>query len=278
MCGIYGFIGKPTNKTRTIIKNLGILNVERGADSSGIGIFSDSQYYHYKKAVDSQLFFEVIQPEKYIYTSGFNNFVNIIGHTRHATTGSVNDNNSHPFLFDNVFFAHNGIISNFDTLQKKYNTHYAVDSQIIGHLLQEKNNDIDAFSELRGWLTVPYIHLEDIRSLYIATYNAPLHFAISNNGVYYSSQKNHLQKALQKSKVSASIGQGGTNKLYKFTYNNETITIQKSKIQVKSSYEWGSYTGYQSNFDYYSSFFKTKPRKNQQELAKTIYYYRPIVI
>ena len=64
----------------------------------------------------------------------------IIGHNRLATHGKAHDNNNnHPFTSTRFTWAHNGIISNYDEINKKYKLKYKgdVDSGIIGLALEK---------------------------------------------------------------------------------------------------------------------------------------------
>ena len=77
----------------------------------------------------------------------------VLAHTRKATTGNVTQLNAHPFDMGKIIGAHNGIISNHDSLQKKYKRSFEVDSQ---HLLAHINDGLP-ISEVSGYGTVTYI-------------------------------------------------------------------------------------------------------------------------
>ncbi len=110
MCGIVGYSG-PKSASSVIYSGLKRLEY-RGYDSAGIAVVDDDRDVHTVKSVGavSELDFGSL-PES----------ANIgIGHTRWATHGGVTDVNAHPHTYGDVTLVHNGIIENYEELQKSY--------------------------------------------------------------------------------------------------------------------------------------------------------------
>ncbi|MDG1269075.1 MAG: class II glutamine amidotransferase, partial [Ulvibacter sp.] len=106
MCGIVGYIGH--REAYPIVIN-GLKRLEyRGYDSAGIALYDGSKIQLAKtkgKVVDLEA-----QVAKEITTKGSLG----IGHTRWATHGVPNDENSHPHYSNSgdLVIIHNGIIEN----------------------------------------------------------------------------------------------------------------------------------------------------------------------
>ena len=105
--GIVGFIGN-INAKDVVIKGLERLEY-RGYDSSGIAVL-ENEFNIYK---------DVGRVEELRKITNHINSNICIGHTRWATHGKVNKNNSHPHhSFSNRFIiVHNGIIENYKELK-----------------------------------------------------------------------------------------------------------------------------------------------------------------
>jgi len=231
MCGIYGFCGNATERTKENIERLGLLNEARGWDSTGLAVISGQECLIYKKAVNSTKFFSEYSNIKNgdIYKNF--EFLTVLGHTRLATHGAVTDLNAHPFRNEDMVFTHNGIVSNFEELQEKYKTQYEVDSQVIGNILQE--GDKEAFKNLRGMFTVPFVDMKESDILQVAIHNQVFAFAYKGSELYYSSDIKHLRTVFKGQGFQ--ICNGGNNLLYKFyLINNQEFAIGSEKIEAKA--------------------------------------------
>lgn len=112
MCGIIGYVGFLDAK-KTLIDGLKTLEY-RGYDSAGISFFTDNGIQTIKTVGKVSALRNLVksQADDIISTCG-------IGHTRWATHGGVSDTNSHPHTAGKVTLIHNGIIENYQELQKE---------------------------------------------------------------------------------------------------------------------------------------------------------------
>lgn len=133
MCGIFGAVKKES------FLDLYDLNRKRGSFSTSLVIFtttSDLVVHRWNgsislkdasKELDESIKKQKIQP--YFY----------LGHTQAPTSSKrkFSRETSHPFVYENWVVAHNGVLSNFDSIKKEYNPKWPnpVDSSIIPYML-----------------------------------------------------------------------------------------------------------------------------------------------
>lgn len=241
MCGIYGFIGKPTKKTGDILRGLGILNQERGTDSTGIVMADETNVTLLKRVVNATQFYNDPKIKKTISNYSRGNYLLAIGHTRMATRGAVNHDNAHPYRIGSWILAHNGVINNFDTLQAKYGTKYEVDSQIIGYLLNIHDQKTVFEKDITGMFATPHFKYNDPFTLYIAKNDAPVSFWTlpDKRGMYFSSTKAHMDMAGKAVGLLGNSAMGGGSKLYTFKWVHGQIEREKIKLNTpKIQYIW----------------------------------------
>lgn len=141
MCGIAGYLGY--RKAFPIVIN-GLQRLEyRGYDSAGVVLVDGNEMSLYKtKGKVSDL--KKIMKQKNVEGNL------ALGHTRWATHGVPNDENSHPHVSNsgNLVIVHNGIIENYDTIKKElitrgYTFKSDTDTEVLINLIEEvkiKNN------------------------------------------------------------------------------------------------------------------------------------------
>ncbi len=135
MCGIAGYLG--FRKAYPIVIN-GLQRLEyRGYDSAGVVLLDGNEMSLYKtKGKVSDL--KKIMKQKNIDGNL------ALGHTRWATHGVPNDENSHPHLSNSgkLVIVHNGIIENYDTIKKEliirgYTFKSDTDTEVLINLIEE---------------------------------------------------------------------------------------------------------------------------------------------
>ena len=136
MCGIFGCLSqKPQNLIKKTLRGLKILEY-RGYDSVGIAYTTQKQL----KIIKAVGTVENLTPK--ISSSSTTTKV-CIGHTRWATNGAVNLQNSHPHLSvdGSIAVVHNGIIENYTDCvnklaSKNIKLKTSVDTEVIPNILR----------------------------------------------------------------------------------------------------------------------------------------------
>ncbi|MGB7053721.1 MAG: glutamine--fructose-6-phosphate transaminase (isomerizing) [bacterium] len=178
MCGIVGYIGA-RNVPSVLLGSLWRLEY-RGYDSSGIAVISNSELIIRKVPGRLSELEELIKSKPVSGELG-------IGHTRWATHGLPQENNTHPLLDCNeeIALVVNGIIENFLTLKDELESRGHIfrsltDSEVIVHLIEE---NIDkglaeavrlAVKKLVGNFAFAAIRISERNRIVCARHDAPL--------------------------------------------------------------------------------------------------------
>jgi len=191
MCGIFG-VTKDKNAPQTILSGLKRLEY-RGYDSWGIVVKGKSRLNLEKHTG------KISGSKTVLDQSDFG-----IGHTRWATHGGVTDANAHPHLdcTGHLAVVHNGIIDNWQELQKKIKGHKLksqTDSEIAAHLIEKeltKKNDLftaftKVFSQIHGYNALIAIH-QDFPYLVAGKTGSPLVIGIKKGNNLIASDVSSL--------------------------------------------------------------------------------------
>ena len=164
MCGIFGCLKKYNsniNIKQTILLAINLLK-NRGYDSCGLYLNNfNNEEYLIKIGIDGEIVKTMHEKDIFILLENEinkldNNFNVGLSHTRWATHGGKTDYNSHPHVSNdkNFYLVHNGIISNYNELKKKYLSDYVfyseTDSEILVNLIEYlyKHNKDKEFYEI----------------------------------------------------------------------------------------------------------------------------------
>ncbi|MBW3633205.1 MAG: glutamine--fructose-6-phosphate transaminase (isomerizing) [Chloroflexi bacterium] len=157
MCGVFGFVGQPTDVGNAVLTALKTLEY-RGYDSWGLAL-SAADHLLIDKDVGR------INGRRRVYPISSQG----IGHTRWATHGGVVAANAHPHVdcFRRIAVVHNGIIENHAELRsalesRGHKLESDTDSDVVAHLVEEElaaGRDLGAavsntFSQLDGYNAV----------------------------------------------------------------------------------------------------------------------------
>ncbi|MCB9493018.1 MAG: glutamine--fructose-6-phosphate transaminase (isomerizing) [Epsilonproteobacteria bacterium] len=198
MCGIIAYVGTKPCK-QTIIHGLSRLEY-RGYDSAGLACIDEKhKHISYHKYAGTTTTTSPVQ--RLEQTATINGHIGI-GHTRWATHGVVNEENTHPHFNcqKNIAVVHNGIIEGHEKIRKAlieqgHDLHSTTDTEVAAHLLGnhlKKHNDLKTavmeFSqELHGAYAFVFLLEKYPEKLLIMRRRSPLVVGIGENEMFAAS-------------------------------------------------------------------------------------------
>lgn len=184
MCGLYGIASTHFSESDiTLFKNLGFLNCFRGTDSAGF------LSVHKKGNKHRVNFLKKATHPIALLNSGTSKDIMLdktcilAGHNRAATKGSINDENSHPFLKGAILGMHNGTIP---ALAEKDQT----DSEKLYAILAEKG--LQAAVDAARWGAYALVWVDNKKSTinFLRNEQRPLWFGrLPGNVVAWTSER-----------------------------------------------------------------------------------------
>lgn len=247
MCGLYGVLsyGNKVKDISEITEALAIESAVRGTDATGIAYNKKGHVTVFKKS-------------KSAYEIDFNvpkNIPVVMGHTRHATQGTLKFNeNNHPFkgCCGNSQFAlaHNGILCNDRQLRRDLrlpSTRIETDSYIAVQILEkQKQLDLDSIKYMAEKVegSFSFTILDNKNNLYIVKGDSPialLHFP-SKQVYVYASTMSILWKALVDTELFADLKLGNYEEI---TINDgEIFKIYSTGQTHKATFDFNEYASY----------------------------------
>ena len=238
MCGIVAYVG---NRRAYPILIKGLQRLEyRGYDSAGVGLISEenNKIITYKQAGKVSDLLEYIADQKTNGSIG-------IGHTRWATHGSPNQQNSHPHSSASGKYSliHNGIIENYSSLKKALeNKGYVLrsdtDSEVLMYLIEDvyknalSSKDLKveestlfdairiALNEVVGAYAIVVLDQDKPEELYAARKGSPLVIGIGNDEYFVASDASPIIEY--------------TDKVIYLEDNEVALINKKEGVQIKT--------------------------------------------
>ena len=232
MCGICGYIGS-SNGVKEVVGGLKILEY-RGYDSCGLA-FIEKEKINIVKTVG-----EVDNLKKLTKNMSANV---VIGHTRWATHGGVNERNAHPHLSTSgkLAMVHNGIIENYKELKEEFNLNSLsnTDSEVFLNLIDcEKgtliNKVINASKKVQGTFAV--LVLGSDGEMVLGKCESPLYLSKVENEVYIASDVLALKGENYFALNDHEFASVKNRKIIFYNKNGEKITKKSEKIEKNSDF------------------------------------------
>lgn len=168
LCGLAGYYTKEDavldasqiEKRRLVFTSMLFSMQTRGTDATGIAAIG----------TEIEIAKQAIPAPQFIKGTAFKNALDknpfaVIGHTRLGTRGKNIDANAHPFKKGHIVGAHNGVVTNWSSINDKVE----VDSEVIFELFN-KQTPKNAVKKLKGWFALTWIDTREKNKLSIARY------------------------------------------------------------------------------------------------------------
>lgn len=223
MCGIVGYIGHD-NAKELLLKGLEKLEY-RGYDSAGVAVVNDKGNSVFKSKG------RIAELRKVAGSDDTDGNVGI-GHTRWATHGVPNHENSHPHQSTSERFTlvHNGVIENYEELKNAYLKDVSfiseTDTEVIVQLVEYFSNTglateaafTKVVSLLEGSYALGLIDSEDKDKIYVAKNKSPLLIGVGDDfNVIASDAMAMLQVTNQ----------------YKEIHDHEIVIVKRDEVIIK---------------------------------------------
>ncbi|ALM57631.1 glutamine--fructose-6-phosphate transaminase (isomerizing) [Staphylococcus equorum] len=224
MCGIVGYIGHD-NAKELLLKGLEKLEY-RGYDSAGVAVVNDKGNSVFKSKG------RIAELRKVAGSDDTDGNVGI-GHTRWATHGVPNHENSHPHQSTSERFTlvHNGVIENYEELKNAYLKDVSfiseTDTEVIVQLVEYFSNTglateaafTKVVSLLEGSYALGLIDSEDKDKIYVAKNKSPLLIGVGDDfNVIASDAMAMLQVTNQ----------------YKEIHDHEIVIVKRDEVIIKN--------------------------------------------
>ena len=223
MCGIVGYIGHD-NAKELLLKGLEKLEY-RGYDSAGVAVVNEEGTTVFKEKGRIAELRKVTDSEDTDGNVG-------IGHTRWATHGVPNHENSHPHqsATERFTLVHNGVIENYEELKNEYlanvtflsDTDTEVIVQLVEHFSNQGLETEAAFSKvvslLEGSYALGLIDSHDNETIFVAKNKSPLLIGVGDDFNVIASD---------------ALAMLAVTNQYKEIHDHEIVIVKRDEVIIK---------------------------------------------
>lgn len=197
MCGIVGVAGNICVKSKSVFKDLLVLDAVRGKHSVGIFSVAEDNSVKYDKEAWQVFDFLDKRSAQEVITHGSKV---LVGHNRHATAGSINKVNAHPFDFPQVIGVHNGTLTQRWELPNNIN--FDVDSESLYNSVNVQGIENTIPKVVGGWSLVFWDKVANTLN-FLRNSQRPMNFVYSKDGktLYFASEVGMLITALDRNGI-----------------------------------------------------------------------------
>ena len=243
-----------------------ILDQLRGIDSTGIAVIPRGDF-------DVTIAKEVGNAFDLMRTKGYFNAMScakraIIGHNRSATSGTVIQENAHPFENDSIVGVHNG------TLTSKYRlldqAKFRVDSENLYHHMDQKGLK-DTLDNLQGaWSLVWWDKLDETLN-FLRNDQRPMFkaWSIDHKSLYAASERWMLSVALSRHGVKhTDIVETAVDQHYSYHISKEGAISKPHMSAAPSTYRVYNPPSYQGKW--YGNNYQQQTQQTQASTAQSV--------
>ncbi len=226
MCGLVGMLSKRklglNHEEINAFKDLLTIDVLRGKDSTGVFSVAKRELQLFKVATHPMNAYDTKEWKEFESDARRNSKV-LVGHNRAATRGTVNSNNAHPFLENNICLVHNGTLFNHTNLNKDSE----VDSHAIAVALSKNNNVDEVINSIYGAFALIWFNSDTNEVIFTRNKDRPLFYAENNDMVAIGSEYLPLFYSLGRNKIDPKdiIQEVPVDEI--FTFSGKTLKRRK---------------------------------------------------